>query len=216
MQVGFYSPLACFSSCVLGPARSASAQQIFSLRVATMHSSHDCMHDAKWTCIPEKMDMHDSVFQTERHSNTTVDPINGQTIALHAVDHLCTVATAQAQVRPNQQQTVFFACWSTMIALLQTLQGPTLQMIKQHFSAQTLRCASNQLYCQHGIMQAIPAVKTAWQQCNIFCPGKRFRISSNTCGEFPILCSHYINNAEDVWRPGEALDYENGSLKLVC
>ncbi|KAA6429559.1 MAG: hypothetical protein FRX49_00951 [Trebouxia sp. A1-2] len=37
---------------------------------------------------------------------------------------------------------------------------------------------------------------------------------TNTCGEFPILCSHYIHNAEHVWRPGKTLDDENGSLKL--
>lgn len=73
-----------------------------------------------------------------------------------------------------------------------------------------------ELPCQHGIKQALSAVKTAWQQCKVFCPGRRFRISRHTCGQFPILCSYYINNAKDVWRPRETLDYENGSLELVC
>ena len=146
--------------------------------------------------------------------HTTTDPLRSPITALRAVKQLCdSPGVTQAKQAPDN---LFVACWSIIIALLQHLQGPTLHVIKQLISAQALKCASNQLYCQHGILQAIPAVKIVRQQRNIFCSGKRFRISSNTCGEFPILCSHNINNAEDVWRPGETLDYENGPLKLVC
>ena len=78
-----------------------------------MHTSHECMPDASEHAI--RLPLSD-----QKGSDTTADPLRSQTIALHAVDHLCTVATAQAQVRPNQHQTVGFACWSTIIALLQT------------------------------------------------------------------------------------------------
>jgi len=79
------------------------------------------MHNMSACMMPVDMQS-DSVCQTERGSNTTADLICSQTIALQAVKHLCTVATAQAQARPNKHQTVYFACWSSIIALLQPLK----------------------------------------------------------------------------------------------